>query len=58
MENIVREIKHTVTYIRNGKENTVPIVLKNVAGNTKVVTAAMEDDEDMVFGAKLEALSS
>ena len=33
--------KASVTYLRNGKEATVPIVLKNVAGNTSVVTAGM-----------------
>lgn len=48
--------KVSVTYIRNGNESTVPITLKNVAGNTKVVTAAMEGD--IVFGARLEALRS
>jgi Do/DeqQ family serine protease len=48
--------KATVTYFRNGKETTVPIVLKNQAGNTSVVTAAM--DGDLVFGAQLEALGS
>ena len=30
--------------------------MKNIAGNTKVVTAAMEGD--IVFGARLESLSS
>jgi serine protease Do len=48
--------KATVTYLRNGKENTVPIVLKNAAGNTKVVTASM--GSDVVYGAKLESLGS
>jgi serine protease Do len=48
--------KSTVTYIRNGKENTVPIVMKNLAGNTSVVTADMGGDE--VFGARLTALGS
>ena len=48
--------KATVTYIRNGKENTTPIVLKNVAGTTGVVTAGMGGE--VVFGAKLEPLSS
>ena len=48
--------KGTITYFRNGKENTIPIVLKNQAGNTKVVTAEMEGD--IVFGARLEALGS
>jgi serine protease Do len=46
----------TVTYLRNGKETTVPIVLKNVAGNTSVVTAAMGGE--IVYGAKLESLGS
>jgi S1-C subfamily serine protease len=50
--------KASVTYIRNGAENTIPITLKNVAGNTKVVTSQMEAAEDEVFGAKLEALTS
>ena len=48
--------KATVTYIRNGKENTTPIVLKNVAGTTGVVTAGMGGE--VVFGAKIEPLSS
>jgi S1-C subfamily serine protease len=50
--------KATVTYIRNGKESTIPITLKNVAGNTKVVTTTMEDAQDIVFGARLQSLSS
>jgi serine protease Do len=50
--------KATVTYIRNGKEVTIPITLKNVAGNTKIVTTQMENEEDMVFGSRLQALSS
>jgi S1-C subfamily serine protease len=49
--------KAIVTYLRKGKENSVPIVLKNQAGNTNVVTAAM-DGGDMVFGARLQSLSS
>jgi serine protease Do len=48
--------KATVTYIRDGKENTVPIVLKNAEGNTSVVTS--EITSDVVFGARLESLSS
>jgi len=48
--------KATVTYLRKGKENSVPIVLKNQAGNTSVVTAAM--DGDMFFGARLQSLNS
>jgi serine protease Do len=50
--------KATVTFLRNGKENTIPITLKNVAGNTKVVTADMEDADNIVLGAKLEPLDS
>jgi serine protease Do len=50
--------KATVTFIRNEKETTIPITLKNVAGNTKVVTTDMEGAEDVVFGAKLESLDS
>ncbi|HEX7494443.1 MAG TPA: Do family serine endopeptidase [Bacteroidales bacterium] len=50
--------KATVTFLRNGKETTLPITLKNIAGNTKVVTVEMEDAGDVVFGARLEPLSS
>jgi serine protease Do len=48
--------KATVTYMRDGKESTVPIVLKNAAGNTSVVTA--EVTGDVVFGARLEPIST
>jgi S1-C subfamily serine protease len=48
--------KGSVTYFRNGKETTVPIVLKNSAGNTGVVTASM--DGEHVFGATLEPLEA
>jgi serine protease Do len=48
--------KATVTFLRKGKETTVPIILKNVAGNTSVVTADMNGEA--VFGAKLAALGS
>jgi Do/DeqQ family serine protease len=48
--------KATVTYLRNGKEITVPIIMKNVAGNTSIVTAGMGGD--IVYGAKLESLGS
>jgi Do/DeqQ family serine protease len=47
--------KVTVTYLRAGKENTAPVVLKNVAGNTEVVTAGM--GSGVVMGATLESLS-
>jgi Do/DeqQ family serine protease len=49
--------KGTVTYSRNGKENTVAIVLKNQAGNTNIVTASMTDAGSSVLGATLEPLS-
>jgi len=48
--------KATVTIIRDGKETKVPIVMKNVAGNTNVVTAEM--GSNTVFGAKLESIGS
>ena len=48
--------KATVTYLRSGKENTVPIVLKNTVGTTSVVTA--ETSGDVIFGARLESISS
>ncbi|HKK41898.1 MAG TPA: Do family serine endopeptidase [Bacteroidales bacterium] len=47
--------KASVTYIRGGKENTVQLTLKNQAGTTGVVTAAMTDNT--VFGASLVPLS-
>jgi len=48
--------KANITYIRNGKQSTIPIVMKNVAGNTAVVTRDM--GSGIVYGAKLEALGS
>jgi len=48
--------KATVSYLRNGKEMTVPIIMRNVAGNTDVVTAGM--GKEVVFGATLESLGS
>jgi serine protease Do len=48
--------KATVTYIRNGKETTIPIILKNAVGNTNIVTAGMGGE--VVYGAKLESLGS
>lgn len=48
--------KTNITYIRNGKENTVAVVMKNVAGNTSVVEPGM--GSGMVFGAKIEPVSS
>ena len=46
----------TVRYIRGGREQTVSMTLKNVAGNTGVVTADM--NADVVFGARLATLSA
>ncbi len=48
--------KATITYVRNGKENTVSITLKNIAGTTGLVTAEM-DEGPIVLGARLETLS-
>jgi len=48
--------KISVTYVRDGKESTVPVTLKNIAGNTSVVTPGMGGVE--VFGARLEALTA
>jgi Do/DeqQ family serine protease len=47
-----------ITYYRNGKQNTVSLIMKNMAGNTKVVTASMEETSDVVSGARLEPLNS
>lgn len=48
--------KVDVTYVRNGKENTVPVVLKNYNNTTKIVAAG--EGAGVVFGARLEALNS
>jgi Do/DeqQ family serine protease len=50
--------KAYITYIRNGKENSVSLVMKNLAGNTRVVTPEMEVEGNVVFGARLEPLGS
>jgi serine protease Do len=47
--------KIMVTYYRGGKESSVPVTLKNIAGNTGLVTKDMGVDE--VFGARFEALN-
>lgn len=47
--------KTTITYVRNGKENSVSMVLKNANGNTEVITRDMT--VDVVYGARLEPLS-
>jgi serine protease Do len=46
----------TVNYLRNGKELSVKITMRNVAGNTNVVTA--DTGTDVVFGARLASLGS
>jgi len=48
--------KVNITYIRNGKEITVPITMKNFAGTTGVVARGM--GAGTVFGARFESLSS
>jgi len=48
--------KVSLVYLRNGKQSSVNITLKNVAGNTGVVTA--ETGSDVVFGARLAKLGS
>ncbi len=45
----------SVTYVRNGRETTVPVTLKNVAGNTNVVPVGM--GTGLIFGARIELLS-
>jgi S1-C subfamily serine protease len=46
----------TVTYIRGGKQSSVKVTLKNVAGNMNVVTAEM--GTDVIYGARLASISS
>jgi serine protease Do len=48
--------KANITYIRNGKENTVPIILKNFDNTTKVI--APGEGGGAVFGARLESINS
>lgn len=51
--------KANITYIRNGKEVTVPITMKNVAGNTSIVKPGMNESvAGEVYGARLESLGS
>ncbi len=45
-----------ITYIRNGREYTVPITLKNIAGTTDVVPRG--SGSGAIFGARFESLSS
>ncbi len=48
--------KVRITYLRNGKETTVHVTMKNVAGNTSIVPVGM--GTGMIFGARFESLSS
>ncbi|HEX2919962.1 MAG TPA: Do family serine endopeptidase [Bacteroidales bacterium] len=48
--------KTIVSYIRNGKENSVSLVLKNDRGNTEILKKGADDN--IVFGATLEPISS
>jgi serine protease Do len=48
--------KATITYIRNGKESTVPITLKNISGTTGLVTKEMGEGTE-VYGARFESLT-
>jgi serine protease Do len=47
--------KVKITYLRNGKEETVPVELKNVAGTTSVV---LKSTGESVFGSELIPLTS
>ncbi|OFY79220.1 MAG: hypothetical protein A2V46_13135 [Bacteroidetes bacterium RBG_19FT_COMBO_42_7] len=47
--------KVSVTYLREGKETTIPLTLKNIAGNTNVVPVGM--GTGAVFGARFEPLN-
>jgi Do/DeqQ family serine protease len=47
--------KVTISYYRNGKLNTIPITLKNIAGTTEVVKKGM--GLGSIFGATFESLS-
>ncbi|MCU0409111.1 MAG: Do family serine endopeptidase, partial [Bacteroidales bacterium] len=44
-----------LTFVRNGKEETVPIVLKNSSGTTNIVKTG--EGVEVVYGAKLEPLT-
>ena len=47
--------KVSVTYVRNGRQSTVPLILKNLSGNTDVVKPGT--GTSVVFGARIESLS-
>lgn len=48
--------KVNITFIRDGKERTVPVTLKNLDGNTSVVLAGVGNGT--IFGAKIEPLTT
>jgi Do/DeqQ family serine protease len=47
--------KTNISYIRNGKEITVPITMRNVDNNTNILKQG--EGTDYIFGARLEALT-
>ena len=47
--------KASITFYRNGKESTIAVTMKNVAGNTSIVTPGMGAGS-VVYGARLESL--
>lgn len=47
--------KVDITFIRNGKENTVPVVLKNVDNNINIIKPG--EGAGIVFGARMVPLS-
>ncbi|HNY53329.1 MAG TPA: Do family serine endopeptidase [Bacteroidales bacterium] len=47
--------KASITYFRNGKRSTITLTMRNVAGNTGIVTPGMGAGST-VYGARLEAL--
>jgi serine protease Do len=48
--------KTEVTYMRAGKQNTVPITMKNVNNNTNIVKVG-EGGGNTIFGARIESIS-
>jgi serine protease Do len=48
--------KTMITFFRDGKENNVQVTLKNIEGNTNVVTKGMGVDQ--IFGARFESLTN
>lgn len=50
--------KVNITYVRDGKEKEVPVILKNVSGNTNIVAKGTGTGSGEIYGAKLESLNS